>query len=114
MGGPHASSIDRTDGGSIGGGGCRAGDLGGESFLASFGDTPIRATGTYFGYGFETQFSMNVALAALATSKGILFPSDNTCGVERETGGPIDTVLVTGTGHWRGEGLALVEKAYAG
>jgi 3-oxoacyl-[acyl-carrier-protein] synthase II len=84
------------------------------SFLSSFGDIPIRATASSVGYGFESQFSMNVALAALATSKGTLFPSANVIGGERETARPVDTVLVTGTGHWRGEGLALVEKARGG
>jgi hypothetical protein len=35
-----------------------------------------------------------------------------TAGMEREADGPIERVLVTGAGHWRGEGLALVEKIH--
>ena len=81
-------------------------------FLASLGDAPVRATATYTGYGFEAHFSLNVALAALASSRGTLFPPADGSGTEREAEGPIDRVLVTGTGHWRGEGLALIEKIH--
>ena len=52
---------------------------------------------------------MNIALAALAISRGQLFaPSDR---FERAMGGPLTQVVVTAVGHWRGEGLALVEAA---
>ena len=36
------------------------------AFLASTPDIAVRATGTYLGHGFEPQFPMNVALAAMA------------------------------------------------
>ena len=52
---------------------------------------------------------MNVALAALALGHGTLFPPADASGVERAMDGPLDQVVVTGVGHWRGEGLALVE-----
>ncbi len=80
------------------------------SFLASLGEMSVRATGSYVGYGFEVQFSLNVGLAALASSHGTLFPPVGDS--EREAEDPIDRVLVTGTGHWRGEGLALIEKIH--
>ncbi len=82
------------------------------AFLASLSDAPVRATATYTGYGFEAHFSLNVALAALALSRGTLFPPADGSGMERAAEGPIDRVLVTGTGHWRGEGLALIEEIH--
>jgi 3-oxoacyl-[acyl-carrier-protein] synthase II len=82
------------------------------SFLARLPEMSVRATGSYVGYGFEVQFSLNVALAALASSHGTLFPPVGDGGAERVSDDPIDRVLVTGTGHWRGEGLALVEKIH--
>jgi 3-oxoacyl-[acyl-carrier-protein] synthase II len=52
---------------------------------------------------------MNVALAAIALSEGRLFPSFDSSGFERAMDGPLRRIVVTGVGHWRGEGLALVE-----
>ena len=52
---------------------------------------------------------MNIALAALAVSRGALFASNDP--FERPLDGPLAQVVVTGVGHWRGEGLALVEAA---
>jgi 3-oxoacyl-[acyl-carrier-protein] synthase II len=83
-----------------------------KSFLADLPEMPMRATGSYVGYGFDVQFSLNVALAALASSRGTLFPPVGDGGAERASDDPIDRVLVTGTGHWRGEGLALIEKIH--
>ena len=51
---------------------------------------------------------MNVALAALAVSRGSLFPPGD-AAVERPMDGPLTQAVVTAVGHWRGEGLALVE-----
>jgi 3-oxoacyl-[acyl-carrier-protein] synthase II len=79
------------------------------AFLARHRDIAVRATGTYLGHGFEPQFPMNVALAALALSRGKLFPPGDDTGVERSMDGPLKQVVVTGVGHWRGEGLALIE-----
>jgi 3-oxoacyl-[acyl-carrier-protein] synthase II len=81
------------------------------AFLAQHNDVPARATGTYLGHGFEAQFVMNIALAAIAISHGSLFPPCDQSGVERPMDGPLSQVVVTGVGHWRGEGLALVEAA---
>ncbi len=53
---------------------------------------------------------MNIALAALALSRGKLFPPGDDSG--RRTARwtvPLDQVVVTSVGHWRGEGMALVE-----
>jgi 3-oxoacyl-[acyl-carrier-protein] synthase II len=84
------------------------------SFLASHPDIPVRATGTHLGHGMEPQFAMNVALAAIALSKGRLFASFDTSGAERAMDEPLRQVVVTGVGHWRGEGLALLEAVHDG
>ena len=82
-------------------------------FLAEHQDIAVRATGTYVGHAFEPQFPMNVALAAIAVSRGNLYPPDAGSsaepGVERPMQGPLTQAVVTSVGHWRGEGLALVE-----
>ena len=80
------------------------------AFLAGHSDLAVRATATYLGHGMEPQFSMNVALAAVALSHGSLFPPLDATGLERPMNGDLQQVVVTGVGHWRGEGLALVER----
>ena len=79
------------------------------AFLAGHKDIAVRATGTYLGHAFEPQFPMNVALAAIAVSRGNLYPPADDSGVERAMDGPLTQAVVTSIGHWRGEGLALVE-----
>ncbi|HZL31388.1 MAG TPA: beta-ketoacyl-ACP synthase [Pseudolabrys sp.] len=70
----------------------------------------VRATGSYFGHAPEPQFPMNVALAAVALGHGNLFPPCDASGLEQPMSGQLDQVVVTGVGHWRGEGLALIER----
>ncbi|MFN3657852.1 MAG: beta-ketoacyl-ACP synthase [Pseudolabrys sp.] len=79
-------------------------------FLKQHGDLAVRATGTYLGHGLEPQFTMNLALAAIALGHGKLFPPGDSSGVESPMDGELRQVVVTGVGHWRGDGLALVEK----
>jgi 3-oxoacyl-[acyl-carrier-protein] synthase II len=81
------------------------------AFLAQHPAIAVRATGTYLGHAFEPQFTMNIALAALAVRHGVLFPPGDSSGVEQPMDGPLQQAVVTGVGHWRGEGLALVEAA---
>lgn len=80
------------------------------AFLSSHPDLAVRATGSYFGHGLEPQFSMNLALATVALGHGSLFPPCDSTGLEKPMSGDLSQVLVTGVGHWRGEGLALVER----
>jgi len=80
-------------------------------FLEAHRDLAVRATGSYLGHGVEPQFPVNVALATVALGHGSLFPPCDTTGLERAMTGDLSQVLVTGVGHWRGEGLALVERA---
>ena len=71
----------------------------------------IRAYGSRFGHGIEAHFPLGLALAALALKQGTFFPPLDKSGVEEPFEAPLDRVLVTGLGHWRGEGLALLERA---
>jgi 3-oxoacyl-[acyl-carrier-protein] synthase II len=79
------------------------------AFLDQHPELAVRATGTYIGHAFEPQFPMNVALAAIAVGRGSLYPPAEE--FERAMNGPLTQVVVTSVGHWRGEGLALVEAA---
>jgi 3-oxoacyl-[acyl-carrier-protein] synthase II len=80
------------------------------AFLGSHPDFAVRATGTQLGHGVEPQFAMNIALAAIALQRGALFASQDATGFERPSNGALSQAVVTSVGHWRGEGLALVEK----
>jgi 3-oxoacyl-[acyl-carrier-protein] synthase II len=75
-------------------------------FLASRG-LAVRATGTHLGHGLEPQFPANIALAAAALREGKLYPAQGAS--EGAMDSALRQVIVTSIGHWRGEGLALVE-----
>jgi 3-oxoacyl-[acyl-carrier-protein] synthase II len=62
-----------------------------------------------FGHTMETQFPLGLALAALCLSRGAMFPPNDPTGLEVEMSTPPSQIVVIGTGHWRGEGMALVE-----
>lgn len=79
------------------------------AFLSSHPELAVRATGSHIGHGPEPQFAMNIAIAALAVSKGHLFPACDDSGFERAMQQPLAQAVVTGVGHWRGEGIGLVE-----
>jgi 3-oxoacyl-[acyl-carrier-protein] synthase II len=79
------------------------------AFLSAHPQFPVRATGTMFGHTMETQFPLGLALAALSLSRGALFPPNDPSGFEVEMSTPPSQIVVIGMGHWRGEGMALVE-----
>ncbi len=79
------------------------------AFLAAKADIAVRATGSHLGHGLEAQFPMNIALAAVALEQGRLFRSFDRSGLEHAMEEPLRQVAVTSIGHWRGEGLALLE-----
>jgi 3-oxoacyl-[acyl-carrier-protein] synthase II len=79
------------------------------AFLKQHPGYAVRATGTAFGHTLETQFPLGLALAALSISRGALFPANDPTGLEVETSEPPTQIVVLGTGHWQGEGMALVE-----
>jgi 3-oxoacyl-[acyl-carrier-protein] synthase II len=78
-----------------------------QAWLASIPEIAVRATGTYVGHSVEPQFPMNIALATLAIGHEKFFAPAS--GSERGMDAPLNQVVVTGVGHWRGEGMALVE-----
>jgi 3-oxoacyl-[acyl-carrier-protein] synthase II len=77
------------------------------TFLDTHAELAMRATGSRIGHGVEPQFPMNIALAAISVERRALFPSIDP--VERAATSVLTQAIVTGVGHWRGEGLALVE-----
>jgi 3-oxoacyl-[acyl-carrier-protein] synthase II len=101
--GDHAAVLSGAAGGQPATGEERA-------FLEAHPDLAVRATASYLGHGPEPQFPMNIALAAIALGHASLFPPCDATGLERPMNGALKQVVVTGIGHWRGEGLALVEK----
>jgi 3-oxoacyl-[acyl-carrier-protein] synthase II len=48
-------------------------------------------------------------LAAVALSRGAMFPPNDSTGLEIEMKDAPSQIVVIGAGHWRGEGMALVE-----
>jgi 3-oxoacyl-[acyl-carrier-protein] synthase II len=79
------------------------------TFLAEHPEHAVRATGTRFGHNLDAQFTLGLGLAALSLSRGALFPPGDSSGVEIEMTAAPSQIVVIGTGHWRGEGMALVE-----
>ena len=79
------------------------------AFLGEHPDFAVRASATAFGHTMETQFPLGLALAALSISRGTLFPPNDPSGLEVEMSEPPTQIVVIGTGHWLGEGMALVE-----
>jgi 3-oxoacyl-[acyl-carrier-protein] synthase II len=71
---------------------------------------PVRATATHIGNGMEAQFLANVALGCQALRAGTLFPASGGGDAGEAPAGGIRQAVVTSVGHWRGEGLALVER----
>jgi 3-oxoacyl-[acyl-carrier-protein] synthase II len=79
------------------------------AFLSEHPGFAVRASGTIFGHTMETQFPLGIGLAALSLSRGALFPPNDSSGLEIEMSKPPSQIVVIGAGHWRGEGMALVE-----
>jgi len=78
-------------------------------FLDQHKDIPVRASATRFGHLVEAQFPLGLALAALALKNARLFPPVDGSGAEIEMPAAPSQIVVVGTGHWRGEGMALLE-----
>jgi len=83
-----------------------------KGFLAGHAELPVRGTGTLIGHGMEPHMVMNIALGALAVNRGKLFPPCGGGAFERPMDGTLTHAVVTSVGHWRGEGLALVESVH--
>ncbi len=77
----------------------------------------IRAYGSQFGHTVEAHFPLGMSLAALALSQGEFFPPFDDAGdveLPFAAAGSLERILVTAVGHWRGEGLAVVERVADG
>jgi 3-oxoacyl-[acyl-carrier-protein] synthase II len=70
---------------------------------------PIRNTGTYIGHGVDNQFIANLGVACAVIEHGKLFAPTGSGDVGESPPG-LSQAVVTSVGHYRGEGLALVEK----
>ena len=79
-----------------------------QGFLRELG-LPVRAGATAFGHTLEPSFPANIALAAMAVSRGKLFAPLE--AAETPMDAPLRHALVTSWGHWRGEALAHVTTA---
>ena len=79
------------------------------AWLKTLSDLPVRATGSNLGHGFEPQFAMNIALATLALGRGSCSRHSIPPALSSTMTMRSIQVVVTGVGHWRGEGMALVE-----
>ena len=71
---------------------------------------PVRATATHIGNGMEAQFIANIALGCEAVRSGHLFAGSGSGDTGDTPAKGICQALVTSVGHWRGEGLALIER----
>ena len=69
----------------------------------------VRGSGTMLGHGVEAAFPANVALAALALSRGGFYPPFDATGREAPAEAPVSQILVTGFGQRRGEALAVLD-----
>lgn len=75
------------------------------------GGLAVRGTAAAWGHAMEASFLGNLALAITCLEQGSLFAALD-ADVPIETAGPVQgltQILVTGWGHHRGEGLALLE-----
>jgi len=71
---------------------------------------PVRNTGTYIGHGIEAQFAANLGIGCVALEHGKLFPPTGSAD-KGESPPSLSQLIVTSVGSWRGEGLALLERA---
>jgi 3-oxoacyl-[acyl-carrier-protein] synthase II len=72
----------------------------------------VRAWGSMLGHSLEAHFVAGLALAALAVSKEAFYPPFDASEIERPNEVRPDRILVTAFGHWRGEGLGLVQSVW--
>jgi 3-oxoacyl-[acyl-carrier-protein] synthase II len=77
--------------------------------IAEFG-LPVRNTGTYIGHGIEAQFAANLGIGCVVLEHGKLFPPTGSAD-KGQSPPSLSQLIVTSVGSWRGEGLALIERA---
>lgn len=69
----------------------------------------LRGYGSRLGHGMEAHLPMGLALAAIAARAGRLPAPCGFAEAMAEPDQPFRAIGVTGVGHWRGEGLVVVE-----
>ncbi len=69
----------------------------------------VRAPLSMLGTGLEPVFPALVGLAAMALGREGFYPPNDSSGLERPVGAAPRAILVTTWGHWRGEGMGLLE-----
>ncbi|MGH6684124.1 MAG: hypothetical protein ACRECA_09450 [Pseudolabrys sp.] len=79
------------------------------AFLSTHGDIPVRAVGSSFGHLSEAQFPLALALGSLSLSRGALIPPTDTSGRETQVDVMPAKIVAVSVGHWRSEGMALLE-----
>lgn len=70
---------------------------------------PIRSVVSRVGQTFESMFPFGIAFAALAIANGKLAAPMPNVPLESAGGDGVKSVIVTTVGHWRGEGVGIVE-----
>ena len=99
-------------------GACGAGRITAEEhqFLASHPDAgPVRGAAAALGHTMEASFLTNLSLAITCLERGRLFPplapADAPADpIEARPSEAVERLMVTGWGHYRGEGTALIER----
>lgn len=70
---------------------------------------PVRAVVSRIGQTFESMFPFGIAFAALAVSSGKLAAPMPNVPLESPGVDGVKSILVSTVGHWRGEGVGIVE-----
>lgn len=76
----------------------------------SIGEVAVRAYGTCLGHSVEAHAPLGIALACLALSRNGFFQPFEDDPLESPCATSPECILVTSVGHWRGEGLALIDR----
>jgi 3-oxoacyl-[acyl-carrier-protein] synthase II len=70
---------------------------------------PVRAIVSRIGQTFESMFPFGIAFAALAVGNGKLAAAMPNVPLETPVPDGVKSIIVSTVGHWRGEGVAVVE-----
>jgi 3-oxoacyl-[acyl-carrier-protein] synthase II len=70
---------------------------------------PVRAIASRVGQTFESMFVFAIAFAALAVTDGKLAAAMPDVPLETQAPDGVQSILVSTVGHWRGEGVGIVE-----
>jgi 3-oxoacyl-[acyl-carrier-protein] synthase II len=81
-------------------------------FLAQLPGAPtVRGTAAALGHSMEASFLGNLGLAITCLEQDSLFPPlSEQEPIEQRGGSTPDSLLITSWGHYRGEGMALIER----